>query len=131
MTVYILSQGSYSDYRVIGICSTLEKARIFHNSLPPKSLNAIRLMKMDQLEPIPPGYKPFEVEMEYDGSSDVTEPDMSQFFGVDGGGFLPFQVQKNAIGTYTFFLFATDTIHAVKIANEHRTQMIAEGEWKP
>ena len=80
MKVYLLSTGCYSDYSVVGVCSSKEKAEEIMSRFKGgwDGWNDIEEMELDALHK-PEGVRPIRVWMEMDGSSEVEECDVTYF----------------------------------------------------
>jgi hypothetical protein len=146
MKVWILGRGQYSDYGIIGMFSSKEKAYAVYETgkdennydhfIEPFS------MELDAL-PIPPqGTKWFEVCMWKDGTSFI-EPaapsDMQPSTWFDES----YERNPNPASYFRIYhdkiregerelqvtLLAKDEQHAVKIVNERRVQFIAANKW--
>lgn len=115
-SVFLLTTGSYSDYKVVGVFSTLEKAEAA--KLLWSYANDIDEMDLDEEYDCPPGMVGWWVRMHRDGDVNVAE--RSDPWEDDNIRELP--------GRWCiYYVWATDRAHAIKIANERRTQAIAEG----
>ena len=117
-TVYLVTDGSYSDYRVLGVYSTEEKAKsaveLFH------AQNDIEEFEIDAIPEHPPGMLAWSVVMEANGDTRLVrrESPLEDRWAPYGDG-----------RACIFYLWAKDEEHALKIANERRTSLIALGEW--
>lgn len=130
-SVWMVTEGEYSDYRVVGVFSTEERAKKFVATFPRDSRwfthgQDIEEVPLDPaLDQVNAGMLVYFVRMSRDGvASDVehvsprfTEPTYLNW-GWDVRGNLYMSV------------WATDPTHAVKIVNEYRAQLIANNEWK-
>lgn len=140
-TIYIVAHGAYSDYRVVAVFDTKEMAeeyRAWH--------------KLDWLEEFPlnptlpqmrSGYNLYRVTMWRNGDTRAGNGDthagaepVHEPAGSEDKTNLTFQCVSGTCDgteTKTWYLLgdvlARDEQHAVKIANEKRTQLIAEGKW--
>lgn len=120
-TVYLVSDGDYSDYSIRGVYSTAElaeRARILYHA------DGVEEYELDDMPDAPSGMVGWGVQMDRNG-------DTYNVSGVSAG-----TVNDNSLGwvpkyvdCIEFVMFAIDAVHAVKIANERRTRMIADGEW--
>lgn len=120
--VFLVSQGDYSDYHIVAAFSTHEKAER-HMALMPAndwySKARLEEMELDTTPDVPVGHKVFEIVMDEDGavvSKSQHEPES-----------LGFHFRDKRYGC--FRVTATDLRHAVKIANEKRTQLLAFNQW--
>jgi hypothetical protein len=115
-TVYLVTKGEYSDYRVIGAFSSndlAEKASEYF-----ASENDIEEFELDSSVPNTNGYLLFSVCMAKDGEAMwIDREDCSTSHIWDW--------RPWAARGVSFTMWATDEKHAVKIANERRVQLIA------
>lgn len=137
MKVYVIEQGSYSDYRVVGVFSTREYAEQI----------AARINAADHYEeatveewPLDPGVaelnqgmKKHIVWMRKDGAVERVEA-IEEVTGADTfreweRETAPAYLTKGP-NVLQASVWATDATHAVKIANERRIQMLALNTWK-
>jgi len=120
MKVYVVTTGQYSDYGITAICSTKEMGE-YANLLYGDEANGVDEWEVDELPKHPEGKLPFTVQMKESGDSEVKRESIGYFkekcepYGDDE--------------TFCFDVWAKDEQHAVKIANEKRVQLIANGEW--
>ena len=68
MKIYVVTTGCYSDYSIVGVCSTLEKANEL--KLLKNADNDIEEYNVDEFPERPKGMYPFHVKMDRDGNSD-------------------------------------------------------------
>jgi hypothetical protein len=115
--VYLVSTGCYSDYTIRGVYSTEEKA----NRAAELYGGSVESMALDDMPDAPPGMVAWEVRMLRDGSTEwarrAYEPTPSD------------HPPTPRYGGATLEMWATDSAHAVKIANERRIVMLAENRW--
>ena len=123
---YIITSGEYSDYRIVATFDDKELATKFKDkyggTIEEYDINPARYEIENK-------YSIFMVEMNKEG--DITEIDSildtSDFRKViNKETYIP-GYNKNVMITY---VIAKDGIHAAKIANERRIQLIANNEWK-
>jgi len=119
--IYIVTEGCYSDYRVICSFDKEEDAnkyaeifgcdveKIEHNSFDASN--------------IPDGYKSYVCQMNISGDTGRVRR-----YTPDGKNFLCDKHRMNPFAN--FYLLARDETHCIKIANEIRTMLIASGVWK-
>lgn len=138
-SVWVIEQGQYSDYRVVGVFSSRENAE-----LVAKEINAGETWDKATLaeRPLDPvvddlnaGRKQYRVHMLKDGTTERAE--RYGLVGYDIAGEVEVWRRSNApayrgkgipdvlVGT----VWADSDEHAIKIMNEHRTRMIAEGKF--
>jgi hypothetical protein len=125
-TIYIVTDGDYSDYHICGVYSTkklAKKAQELHMA------SSIEEYEIDAMEDCPAGMLPWSVRMGADGRTHWEGKT-----GVERERITYFKTQ-NEWAPYgdgqavCFRMFAKDETHAIKIANERRAQLIASGEW--
>lgn len=123
MKLYLVTKGQYSDYSVVGVYSTADKAAAA--ACVYTDANEIDEIDLDPESPWPVGLRRYRVWMSMDGAkSSVFQTDPSV---VD---------HQPAVTGYNksevlFHLWASDEQHAAKIASEQRAQMIVAGNWPP
>lgn len=130
--IYIVTSGSYSDYRVRAVCSTREKAEHTATLIGERNDGAVEEFTLDDIPDVPPGRLLWMVWMDVDGNSEVYQGDALSADPVNKwcpphtwGGMSGYQFSERA----SFQIWARDETHALKIANERRLQAIAEGRW--
>lgn len=137
--VYAVNSGSYSDYQVDAIFSTREKAQEFMTAVPDSDYNAIEEYELDPgtADLIARGYSIFVVHMLRDGTTERVFHHDLDTYGVGNIGHsiwrrstVPAYEGKNIPDVLVSLVWAKTEQEAVKIANEHRAQMIATGKWK-
>lgn len=127
-TIYVVTAGEYSEYRVCGIFSTRENAEKYMRAFPKpgySSYNDIEEYELDQyIREIDRGLLPFWIRMYRDG--EVIEVRQEDFFGnnkevhwMTGGYWGPKQPWAN------FYVWAKNREAAIKIANERRIKDLA------
>lgn len=123
-TVYIVTDGEYSDYGIVGVFSTRELAdTCAKNLIKSKWSNAkVETWNLDpHVDELRQGLAPWTVTMDRDGNSDAI---------IDAGSLDSKEDERHDwSGKYTFYVWAEDEQHAVKIANERRAQIVAAGNW--
>jgi hypothetical protein len=128
--VYMLEQGAYSDYGILGICSSEEKAKEVIKLYENSGLDINGYDKVNIREVILDEYtgmvdkKIFFVNMDKEGNTkhsgmtaNITDDYMTYTYNKPNDLF------------YIFHIIAKDIDSAVKIANEKRTGLIISGEW--
>jgi hypothetical protein len=127
--VYVVTQGSYSDYRITALFSTRELAEMFIStfSKPYSDFNDVVGYDLDQFEEqIREGLQQIFVIMNEDGTTTHTY------------GMIPSQedivceIKRSGDGTLYLHIvtWARDEQHAIKIANERRSALIASNQFK-
>lgn len=119
MTVYVVTSGEYSDYRVRGVYATLQDAEFARKLFG--TLNNIDEYVVGELPDHPQGMFRFEVVMSADGQARASLVDCTEKSFV--GDWRPWG------DSVRFTMWARDAEHAVKIANERRIQLLASGQW--
>lgn len=134
-SVWLIESGSYSDYRVVGIFSTREKALLVANAIELNEYD-INEWKIDPvIDELNKDMWQYEVLMLRDGEVERVKR-RDAIFDFKNSVFIwnrpnaPAYMGKNKPQVLVCCVWAKDEKHAVKIANEIRTQKIANGEWK-
>lgn len=123
MTVYLVTTGTYSDYTVRGIFSTMEKAESFANIF--EDYNDIEACEVDRTDVCIDKEYPFCVNIENNNENAYFDEDdvklckqkAMYFFGSD-------------INFYRVYLYAKDRESAIKIAKERHMQFLALNMYK-
>lgn len=130
--VWFVEQGSYSDYRVSGVFTTEEKAQYIADKINGTGdvyryeEASIRKVPLDPaVNELQQGLEEYQVWMLRDGTVEGCEH-RPKLTGYSLGGGEPWINNNSEMMTS---VFASSEEHAVKIANERRTMMIATGEW--
>lgn len=136
--IYAVNAGSYSDYRVVALFSTLILAREFMAAVPDSEYNDIEEYELNPktADLIKRGYSVWCVHMLRDGTTervfklstgtyDVSNVGYSIWKRTEAPAFKGMGIPDCLLST----VWAKTDKQAVKIANEHRVQMIANGEW--
>jgi len=121
MKLYMVTDGDCSDYCVRGIYSTPEKAEWAKKLYAAK--NDIDEIEVDALPDAPPGMLWYFVKMDVAGNSPDVRRVNAGYAGQDK--WAPYGDNEHV----SFYQWAEDEQHAVKIANERRAQLIANGGW--
>ena len=126
--LYVISQGEYSDYGIVGIFSDRGMAECFINAFKSEgSYDEMRIEENYVLNPFEPqlrsGVKSYLVRMKIDGT--VLECEHINSNRATSSDDDKFDVDGNLIQS----VFAMDEQHAIKIVNEKRTQIIAMNQW--
>lgn len=128
-TVYVVTDGDYSDYHIVGVFSTREKAEAAGEMY--NALNKVAEYEIDPPTPSPPqpGYVPYQVDMARDGRVTYTRR-VGATEPVRAAVWIPALVcwEPQEVGIIVT-AWAKHQQHAVKIANEIRTQLIALNRW--
>lgn len=129
--IWVIEDGSYSDYRVVGVFSSESNALGMAAALglEPDSVSQWRLDP--GVEHLNEGRTLWKVAMSATGEvkkvaraedsrlSDVPDSPEFQLYGYTSGLGLTLHATT----------WAADAAHAVKITNEHRIQLRAQGKW--
>lgn len=127
--VYIVSTGSYSDWMILGIYTTPDKAEKAKADYGAE--NDVEEHDVDKFPQIPAGLRPYNVVMTCAGGL-LQQPQQARPLYVDGwkDKWQPWSsLRSPETQAVIFNLWARDEEHAVKIANDRRAQLIATGEW--
>lgn len=139
MKVWVVEQGEYSDYRVVGVFSSRENAQLVADAINGERVACDATVAEWLMDPavadLNAGRRPFVVHMLRDGT--VERCEAWQITGYELAGKFDIWRRSEALayaGTdkpdcLSATVWATDAEHAVKIVNEKRVQMIASGEW--
>ena len=136
-SVWAIEQGSYSDYHVVGVFSTRAKAQLVMNALKEKyNEPSIAEWPLDPaVTALRTGLTTWNIMMLRDGTVECCEPCELTSYTLDGSFTLlrrasaPAYKGKGIEDCLNGIIWAKDKPHAIKIANEKRTQMIAENKW--
>ena len=125
--IYAVSRGCYSDYRVVALFSTESDAKLFMERHPDRfnEWNDVEVYELDSnVEKLREGFSYFFVHMRRDGSATA---DVSSTF-INGMPCAAFggDPSRPESQSFTWYGWARDAAHAVKIANEHRLMLIAQ-----
>ena len=128
MHVYLVTDGDYSDYQVLGVFSTLERATRYKELY--NAQNDIVILTLDPAHPpvVAEGMLPWSVVICKDGTigkldrSAATEaPTRARW--------MPFRFWTMDEYGIIVHCWARDAAHAVKIAGDIRTQVLAHQSW--
>jgi len=139
--VFLVTTGSYSDYYIVGACSTMEKA------VELKKLTAadndINEMILDKFPDHPIGHYWYQVTMDGRGTttriliedciSKNNKTNYEEWWPYGGGCRCPIcRHHLDALSldeSMIFNMWAKDENHAIKIANERRIRLIETNSW--
>lgn len=126
-TVYLISEGEYSDYSVYGVYTSEEAAR---KVIGPGSAD-VETRKLNQcLTEVELGLRLFEVTMDEDGNNARAAEDHRRYTLRDCTLITPFtglrKPVKRPLRRFNGDVWARDEQHAIKIANDRRIAMLAE-----
>ena len=121
-TVYVVSDGDYSDYHICCICSTMKKAEIAKDLYA--AYNDIAEVVLDEMPEHPDGMFLFSVDIERNGDVHSVRLRDASFRKYK------YTWQKSNHSDRVFmYVWARDEKHAIKIAGERRAQLIASNLW--
>ena len=125
--VYVVSQGEYSDYDIVGIFDNKSLANKFMESFGgSERFNEIEEHKVNPYEPeVSKGYKPYFLRMSKTGEAyDIEVTKHTHRFG---RAYISYGYSfDNHLYNYCF---ARDEKHAIKITNDLRRKLIANNQW--
>lgn len=134
--VYVVTTGSYSDYRIEAIFTDKDRAESYLSGLSRNDDPDMEEYDLDPAEPgqrVPAGYSLFRVRMFDTGTvSEVYQELESCQFMEDEKP--EWEIYETAYKDRRLMLFAhvlaRSENHAVKIVNERRASLIASGYWR-
>ena len=139
-TIWVIEDGSYSDYRVVGVFSTREAAEVVHKALKGDSSYYSGEINEWPLNPavaeLNAGMSQWLVHMLKNGDTERVEKLEMARYDIQGEVRVWERTQapayrgKGVPDIINATVWATDKDHALKIVNEHRLRMIASGEFK-
>jgi hypothetical protein len=133
--LYMVTSGQYSDYHVKGVYSTPEKAEYAKKLFIAD--NKIMELELDALPKHPEGMWLYCVVMDRHGNSDrsyqdpvyfIEPPEVNQDDPSDNHNQYKIFMNGDDVNLQ-FRMWATDETHAVKIANEMRTNLLVQNIW--
>ncbi len=128
MNIYLVTSGEYSDYGVVAVFSSDEKARTFMRDYPLNypGYNNIEIFELDEPgDKYKKGKRPFDIAMNKDGSTES----ISYCMNYEGDIIEMNLYYHNEGGTIDFTIQGRNIKEAIKIVNDKRIQLIASGEW--
>lgn len=138
--IFAVNSGVYSDYRVVALFSTQEKAQAFMNAAPNQEYNDIEVYELDPpaADLLRRGYSVWYILMRHDGTTERVERTENDHYDVvEAPRYFVWERTKFAVFAWANTpdvlvskVWAKTEMQAVKIVNERRVQMIANGEWK-
>lgn len=133
-SIFVLEEGEYSDYHIVGVFSTRENAELVRAAL--NNEPSIDEWPIDpSVDGLNKGYTPFNVLMLRDGSVEMHRTVELSSYNLRN----PYFVWKrskapcfepNTPDCLNMTVLARDEAHAIKIVNEKRARLIAEGGWE-
>ena len=128
-TIYVVTSGSYSDYGIDAIFDTKELAQAFIDSFRHDGFSDFNDIEKWELNPneaeLKAHRKAFRLTMNKEGNIQSVENSNSSY-GHKEGLTISFTANSEWLNVYCY---ADDERHAVKIANEKRTQILALNRW--
>ena len=124
--VYAVTDGSYSDYHVIGVYSTQKRAEYAHRLY--RADNEIEVWVVDELPEHPRGMFLFNVLMDRSGEVFRTwqrSPPRATTGIESASNYGRIDLREQV----SFDVWAKDEKHAIKIVNEYRGRMLADVMW--
>lgn len=121
-TAFMVTEGCYSDYHVVGVFTTREKAEYFVSLFPDGQQPDIEEVEIDAVDGFPVGRRCYSVRFDKDGHSTAKQDEPR----VVDESCWPYGDGINMITR----CWATSEAHAIKIANERRAMAIAMGTWE-
>ena len=141
-TVYAVTAGSYSDYRIVALFSTKERAEEFIAAMTkPDGYNELNGIEEFELDPqtadmIRRGYSVWYVQMLIDGNTERCERTNTDLYNVGEVGHriwdranAPAYKGRGIPNILMSHVWAKSEAAALKIVNEKRLEMIASGEF--
>lgn len=131
MKVHVITQGDYSDYHIVAVVSTEElrdeAIKQFTSSYDDADSEE---WEVDDIAGLVVGHYNFNVLMDRNGNATtqregISENKLEDYPDISWGS----NGKMFHTGSYRFKVLATDEVHAVKIANERRIQLIADNKW--
>lgn len=137
-SVWVIEEGEYSDYHVVGVYDSRESAETILASLPDYDRPTIAEWPLNPcLDEVRMGLHKWRVVMLIDGTTErADELELSSYrmepskHSIWERTKAPFYQGKGVPDALSAEVWASSREHAVKITNEIRIQMIANGEWK-
>ncbi len=125
-TIYVVTEGSYSDYHIVGVYDNKELAEQFLKNIDEvKKYNDMQIEEYElnqNSDKIKQGLMLYSVQMERDGTGDS--------FLYSNGDESPLQLNEFYPKRLYGCIWAHNEEHAIKIANEKRAQLIALNQWE-
>jgi hypothetical protein len=131
MKVWLVSSGEYSSYTVNAIFTSPKLAQAYMDNFPSTcrhgGYNGLEEFELDPLvEEVKNGWKAFYVSMDKAGNCSVNDAlSLNEELGFRG----PYMIKGEIKIALSGVVIAKDQMHAAKMINERRVQLIASGEW--
>lgn len=125
--IYLVTEGEDSGYCVLGVYSTRENAD--HACRVHRTKNSVEEYELDALPEHPNGYWLYSVVIKRDGTA-TADPYGDDYYEL---AFWPPCVVNSNDPEWQeqaeMAIWARDEKHAIKIANERRIMLLANGQW--
>ena len=141
-TVWVVEHGEYSDYRVVGVFSSKANAQQIADLVNTTDYGwrddaRVSEWPMDPaVDELRQGFHQFLIDMRRDGTTERIEIQRVSVYELAGSVQMwrrtrapAYRGNPDKPDVLQAQIWARDEPHAVKIANEHRTRLIATGEW--
>ena len=139
--IWVVEQGSYSDYRVVGVFTSKANAQIVVDKLKSAEYyydepTIAEWPLNPAVEELNAGLDHWRVLMLKDGTTERCDKSDMPSYNIEGSTQIwrrstaPAYKGQGVQDALDATVWATDAKHAVKIVNEQRIQMIAGGQWK-
>ena len=126
MKIFVVTQGCYSDYKIVAVCSNKKFAQKVVDEVSSK-YDKVEIEEFD-LDPaqdqLNQGFSVYQVRIKRDGTVLNAEKNNSVYVFGDTQGFVDWYWQGQQIEQLVIYCWARDQEHAIKIANERRIQVI-------
>lgn len=137
VTIYAVNAGCYSDYRVVALFTTKQKAEQFMAAVPDSDYNRIEEYELNPptADLVRRGYSAWLIWMLRDGTVEKAE---RRDIGIYTTTTVPRLWRRTHVPAYkdkgipdclTTTVLAKTERQAIKIANEQRARLIADGQW--
>lgn len=134
-TVWVLHGGVYSDYRVTGVFSSRKNAVLAKHALSDRDHRVDEWEIDPGIDNLNKGYSRFRIVMLRDGTAEEARSqdyvcELTSSVWIWERTKAAAYKGKGIPDALVAEVWARNVKHAVKIANEHRTRMIAEDKWE-
>lgn len=136
--IYLVTDGDYSDYRVVAAFTSMEKAEEFKTVAKIGDCIEEFPLNPPSVDYLAKGYKIWRIVMLRDGEVETAKVEDTTYYAI-GWTYEPLRVWRRSQalawkGTsikdcLQVFVWAKTEKQAIKVANEKRTQFIAAGNW--
>jgi len=134
--VWVIERGEYSDYHVVGVFTSEANAQVVLDKLGEGEI--AKWVLDPAVEELRAGLEQWNVWILANGDIERVNKAKNVYSHELAGNvhiWLRSQAEfyngKNAPDVLDCTVWARDEAHAIKIANEHRTRMLAVGDWRP